>query len=64
VHGIIETPTYLADAKAAGVLDDELEAIATKIALAPVVGDLMPARVALVNFAWRSLAKAKALGIA
>jgi hypothetical protein len=42
VHGIIETPTYLADAKAAGVSEDELRAIATNISLAPIVGDLIP----------------------
>ena len=39
---VVQTPTFLADAKAAGVEDDELSAIATTIAADPQAGDLIP----------------------
>jgi len=42
MHAVIETPTYLADAKAAGVSDDERDHIVTVIAKAPRAGDLIP----------------------
>lgn len=38
---VVQTPTYLADAKAAGVSDDELSAIAATIAAEPEAGDLI-----------------------
>jgi hypothetical protein len=42
VHTVIETPTYLSDAKTAGLLEEELDAIASAIAEAPRAGDLIP----------------------
>ncbi len=42
MHGLVELPLYLADAKSAGVTDDEREAIATIIAADPQAGDLIP----------------------
>jgi hypothetical protein len=41
MHAVIETPTYLADAKAAGVRDDEREHIVNVIAKAPRAGDVI-----------------------
>jgi hypothetical protein len=41
VQTVIETPTYLADAKAAGLSTDDLDAIAAVIASNPEAGDLM-----------------------
>lgn len=38
---VIQTPTFLADAKAAGVMDDELSAIAVTIAADPQAGDVI-----------------------
>jgi hypothetical protein len=42
VHTVVETPTYLNQAKRAGVSADELDAIAMYIAEHPVCGDLIP----------------------
>ena len=42
MHGIIATPTFLADAKAAGVTDGELEEMASIIASDPEAGDIIP----------------------
>jgi hypothetical protein len=42
IHAVIETPTYLADAKDAGVSDDEREHIVNLIAKAPLAGDIIP----------------------
>jgi hypothetical protein len=42
MHAVIETPTYLADAKDAGVSDDEREHIVNVIAKAPRAGDIIP----------------------
>lgn len=39
MHSVVETPDYLADAKAAGVSDDERTAIVDKIAANPEAGD-------------------------
>ena len=39
---VIQTPTFLADAKAAGVEDEEREAIVAIIAADPQAGDLIP----------------------
>src|SRR5438874_2338019 len=39
---VIQTPTFLADAKAAGVTDDELSAISATIAADPQAGDVIP----------------------
>ena len=41
MHAIISTPTFLRQAKAAGVSDDELTAIESAIAANPDGGDLM-----------------------
>lgn len=41
MHAVIETPTYLADAKAADVKGDELAEIAATIAMDPLAGDVM-----------------------
>jgi hypothetical protein len=41
MHAVIETPTYLSDAKAAGVSDDEREHIINSVAAAPLAGDLI-----------------------
>ena len=38
---VVQTPTFLADAKAAGITDDELSAIAATIAADPEAGDLI-----------------------
>ena len=38
---VVQTPTFLADAKTAGVTDDELSAIAATIAADPEAGDLI-----------------------
>jgi hypothetical protein len=43
---VIQTPTFLADAKAAGLDDAELAEITVTIAANPLVGDIIPARVA------------------
>lgn len=42
MHGVVEMPFYLADAKAAGVSDDERDIIADVIAADPEAGDLIP----------------------
>ena len=42
VHTVVETPTYLNQAKRAGVSADELDAMAMYIAGNPVCGDLIP----------------------
>lgn len=39
MHAVIETPYYLADAKAAAVSDDEAEAIKATVANDPLCGD-------------------------
>jgi hypothetical protein len=39
---VIQTPTFLADAKAAGLDDTELAEIAATIAADPLAGDLIP----------------------
>ncbi len=39
---VIQTPTFLADAKAAGLDDTELAKIAATIAANPLVGDIIP----------------------
>ncbi|SFU83246.1 hypothetical protein SAMN02799631_02589 [Methylobacterium sp. 174MFSha1.1] len=41
MHTVIQTPTFLADAKAAGVEDDEREAIVATIAADPLAGDVI-----------------------
>jgi hypothetical protein len=41
MHAVIETPTFLADVKAAGVSDDEHRYIINAIAAAPLAGDLI-----------------------
>ncbi len=38
---VIQTPDFLADAKASGLSDDEREAIVAEIAVNPVAGDIM-----------------------
>jgi hypothetical protein len=42
VHGTVQTPNFLADAKAAGVSEYELEDIVSTIAANPETGDLIP----------------------
>ena len=42
VHGVIETQFYLADAKSAGVSDEERVAIVAAIAADPEAGDVIP----------------------
>jgi hypothetical protein len=42
VHTVIQTPTFLAHAKAAGVDEAELTAICDTVARAPQAGDLIP----------------------
>ncbi len=42
MHGTIATSTFLADAKAAGVTDEELEDMAVVIAGDPEAGDIIP----------------------
>lgn len=42
MHAVIETPTYLADAKAAGVTDAEREHIVNIVAWDPRAGNLIP----------------------
>ncbi len=42
MHAVVETPTFLSDAKAAGVTDDERAAIVLAIASDPTAGDLIP----------------------
>jgi hypothetical protein len=39
---VIQTPTFLADAKAAGLDDSELAEIAATIAADPLIGDIIP----------------------
>lgn len=39
---VIQTPTFIADAKAAGVTDDEMSAIAATVAADPLTGDVIP----------------------
>ena len=41
MHSVIETPTYLADAKAAGMEETEREAVVALIASNPQTGDVM-----------------------
>ncbi|TDR94571.1 type II toxin-antitoxin system RelE/ParE family toxin [Enterovirga rhinocerotis] len=41
MHGVIETGSYLADARAAGLDADEMAAIVSIIASDPMAGDLM-----------------------
>ncbi len=42
MHAVVETPIYLADAKAAGVTEDERTAIVNAIAADPEAGDIIP----------------------
>ncbi len=42
MHAVIETPTYLSDAKSAGVTDEERAAIVLAIASDPAAGDVIP----------------------
>lgn len=42
MHTVIQTPTFLADAKAAGLDDSELNDIAATIANDPLAGDIIP----------------------
>ena len=42
MHAVVETPTFLADVKAAGVSDSEHEHIVSAIAAEPLAGDLIP----------------------
>jgi hypothetical protein len=42
MHAVIETPTYLADCRQAGVSDDEMSDIVAAIAIDPSAGDLIP----------------------
>lgn len=42
MQGIIETPYYLADAKSAGVTDEERALIVSTIAADPEAGDVIP----------------------
>ena len=42
MHTVIQTPTFLAHAKAAGVDETELDAICDAVARAPKAGDLIP----------------------
>lgn len=42
MHTVIQTPTFLADAKAAGLGDSELAEIASIIAADPLAGDVIP----------------------
>lgn len=44
VHGTVQTPNFLADAKAAGVSEHELDHIVSTIAADPEAGDLIPGR--------------------
>ena len=41
MHAVVFTPTFLAQAKRAGVTDDELMEIAKAVSDAPASGDLM-----------------------
>ena len=41
VRTVVETPTYLADAKAAGLDGDEMTAIVSAVAADPMAGDLI-----------------------
>jgi hypothetical protein len=41
MHAVIETPTYLSDAKAAGVTEDERAHIVNMVWSAPLAGDLI-----------------------
>lgn len=42
MHTVISTPTFLTQAKRAGVSDDEIQEICSTLAKAPVGGDLIP----------------------
>ncbi|KQO87663.1 type II toxin-antitoxin system RelE/ParE family toxin [Methylorubrum extorquens] len=42
MHAVVETTTYLTDAKAAGVSDDERAAIVLAVASDPTAGDVIP----------------------
>lgn len=42
MHTVIETPSYLADCRGAGLSDDEMSAIVTTISTDPSAGDLIP----------------------
>lgn len=41
MHAVIQTPTFLADAKATGLPDDEREAMVSEISRNPLAGDLI-----------------------
>lgn len=41
VHSVIRTPTFLSDAKAAGLSDDEQDQIVSEISKAPLAGAIM-----------------------
>ncbi len=42
MHAVVETPTYLTDAKSAGVTDEERAAVVLAIASDPAAGDVIP----------------------
>ncbi len=42
MHTVIETPTYLADCRDAGLSEEEISAISAAVAKEPLVGDPIP----------------------
>ena len=65
MHVIVESPEFLADAKAAGLSEqDGVAGIIDRLAKRPDSGDLIPARVARARSASPDGAKARAVAIA
>ena len=60
---VIQTPTFLADAKAAGLDDAELAEIAATIAANPLVGDIIPGQVEPERSGSEAEARASQAGI-
>ncbi len=64
MHGVIETPTYRSDAKAAGLSEEEQAEIAFKVAQAPLAGALIPGTGGLESDASRPQTAARARVVA
>jgi hypothetical protein len=63
VQVVVESPDFAADAKAAGLNDDEVRRLIDQLAERPDSGDRSPAPAALASFASRAAAKARAVAI-
>lgn len=62
LHTVIETPSFIADAKAAGMADDERAAIVEHLAARPAAGDPIPGTGGARKVRFRGRGKGKSGG--